>query len=103
MKVWPVTLEKSGFTRYSTPLEAPGNEREYTVMSTTSRNSTGMQALLNFSIPPFTPNATMTTVTSRKPRWHTMGIHVRPMKASNEPVSCSGGVWMKVSRQAWTR
>ena len=72
-------------------------------MSTTSANRTGRQILLNFSMPDFTPRATMATVTARKARWKPRGAQVREMKRSNEPLMASGAVWMKSSRTAWTR
>ena len=86
-KAWPraaapasaLSLEKSGLSRYATPLADPGRVREYTIMATMSTNSTGMAMLENFSIPFFTPPSTMPATMAMKAVWERMGCQVEEM------------------------
>ena len=64
--VFASILEKSGWNRYSSPFFDPGRVMEYMAMLRTMTKSIGIMTLLNFSIPPFIPAATMKAVTARK-------------------------------------
>ena len=59
-------FEKSGLKRYARPSPAPGSVMEYIAMPSTMTNRIGIIILLNFSIPPLTPAATITAVPSKK-------------------------------------
>ena len=72
-------------------------------ITTTRMNRIGRLILLNFSMPDFTPRATMVTVAARKARWQAMGSLGRAMNRANEPVKVSGAWWVNSSRSACTR
>ena len=64
-------------------------------MVTIIRNSTGMLYLLNFSMPLFTPPATIRQEMARKAVKQTTGFQDEPKKEANTPCRASGSDWRK--------
>ena len=55
----PLTFEKSGLKRNSTPFIPPGNRHELTTTTNSSTKSVGMKAFDARSMPPRTPRTMM--------------------------------------------
>ena len=67
------TLEKSGFSRNSTPFIAPGREQEAITITINRKKSIGISILDAFSIPLRTPRTTTMWVSRIKPTAHKVG------------------------------
>ena len=78
------TFSHSGFNRNSTPVPAPGNDKEHTASMSSKMNSIGIMIFADFSIPFSTPLAMMKWVESRNKTNHTSGRQGLVEKVVNE-------------------
>ena len=98
-----VNFEKSGLKRYLTPSPAPGKVIDLTARITISTKSTGISALVNFSMPFFTPATMIMPVQARNIRVYMMGAQVDVTKELNIVSGWMPPAAVNFSPQASTR